>query len=112
MRCEALASGAARQAKPPAPPSLVAKACKQGGTGGFACRAAVRRMAWAVALAALAFAGCGRKEEATKADAGSSTPAPANAAGEVHFPADSPLLKRIRIAAVESARLPMEEVIA
>src|SRR5205823_13213842 len=40
------------------------------------------------------------------------TPTPAAPASEVRYSPDSPLLKRIKIAVVESARLPMEEVVA
>src|SRR5262245_7752894 len=72
-------------------------------------------MRTAVIFALLALAGCGRKEDAPKADPGAFRPAPAAPsapAGEVRYPPDSPLLKRIKVAVVESARLPMEEVIA
>ena len=63
-------------------------------------------------VAALALAGCSRKEESPKAAA--PPPSPENRAtdGSVTLPADSPKLNEIHVAEVKTAAVPFDEVVS
>jgi cobalt-zinc-cadmium efflux system membrane fusion protein len=64
-----------------------------------------------VVYAALLFlAGCGEKPEAAKQAA--KPPEMASPTGEVRLPVDSPQLQRIKVAVVQAARVPLDEVVA
>lgn len=65
-----------------------------------------------VAGMAIAWSACNRKPDVVTAEPKQSPSAITTASGEVHLPVDSPQLRRITVAAVEMARLPLDEVVA
>src|SRR5262245_2762232 len=70
-----------------------------------------RSLMCAAMLAGIALSGCERKQEtAAKAEAPHATAD--SSSGEVRLPADSPQLKRIKVAVVEAATVPLDEVVA
>lgn len=70
----------------------------------------MRRVAVIVLASLLLLAGCGEKPEAAKPEV--RPPEKASQSGEVRLPVDSPQLQRIKVAVVQAARVPLDEVVA
>ena len=66
----------------------------------------------AAALALTFLDGCNRNREPGKAVTGTKAPEAYSSNGEVRLPPDSPQLKRIKVAVVQAARMPLDEVVA